>query len=132
MENYFIKGFIDRIEQNSDGTYSLYDYKTGSAKRKTQIVDGGDYENYLNQLRFYKFAFEIQNKGAKVTDAGLIFVEEPAENFYTKLTEADNEIIKEKILDTYKNIHELNFDPQEGNEKVCANCEYRQLCKLVL
>ena len=132
VENYFIKGFIDRIEQNSDGTYSLYDYKTGSAKRKTQIVDGGDYENYLNQLRFYKFAFEIQNKGAKVTDAGLIFVEEPAENFYTKLTEADNEIIKEKILDTYKNIHELNFDPSELDEKTCQNCEYHQLCKLVL
>lgn len=132
VENYFIKGFIDRIEKNADGTYALYDYKTGSAKRKTQIVDGGDYENYLNQLRFYKFAFETQNEGALVTDVGLIFVEEPADNFYTKLTETDNALIKEKILDTYKNIHELNFDPVEENDKTCANCEYRQLCKLVL
>jgi len=132
VENYFIKGFIDRIETNADGTYSLYDYKTGSAKRKTQIVDGGDYENYLNQLRFYKFAFETQNAGAKVTEVGLIFVEEPADNFYTKLTDADNAIIKEKILDTYKNIHALNFEPTDADDKTCANCEYRQLCKLVL
>lgn len=132
VENYFIKGFIDRIEINSDGTYALYDYKTGSAKRKTQIVDGGDYENYLNQLRFYKFAFELQNKGAKVADTGLIFVEEFADNFYIKLTEEDNAIIKDKILDAYKNLHDLNFEPIEENDKVCANCEYRQLCKLVL
>lgn len=132
VETYFIKGFIDRIEKNTDGTFALYDYKTGSAKRKTQIVDGGDYENYLNQLRFYKCAFETQNEGAKVTQVGLIFVEEPSENFYTTLTEEDNRIIKEKILDTYKNIHALNFDPLEQDDKHCATCEFRQLCKLVL
>lgn len=132
VDNYFIKGFIDRIEKNSDGTYALYDYKTGSAKRKTQIVDGGDYENYLNQLRFYKFAFETQNESAKVTDTGLIYVEEPENNFYINLTETDNALIKEKILETYKNIHALNFDPKEENDKACANCEYRQLCTLTL
>lgn len=132
VENYFIKGFIDRIEKNADGTFALYDYKTGSAKRKTQITDGGDYENYLNQLRFYKFAFETQNDGAKVTQVGLIFVEEPTENFYTTLTDEDNRVIKEKILDTYKNIHALNFDPSEQDDKRCATCEFRQLCKLVL
>ncbi len=132
VESYFIKGFIDRIEKNTDGTFSLYDYKTGSAKRKTQIADGGDYENYLNQLRFYKFAFETQNAGAKVSQVGLIFVEEPTENFYTTLTDEDNRMIKEKIIDTYKNIHALNFEPAEQNEKSCANCEFRQLCKLVL
>ncbi|MCM1009760.1 MAG: ATP-dependent helicase [Fusobacterium sp.] len=132
VEDYFIKGFIDRIEKNTDGTFALYDYKTGSAKRKTQIVDGGDYENYLNQLRFYKFAFETQNEGAKVTQVGLIFVEEPSENFYTTLTYEDNRVIKEKILDTYKNIHALNFEPSEQDDKTCATCEFRQLCKLVL
>lgn len=132
VENYFIKGFIDRIEQFADGTCALYDYKTGSAKRKTQITDGGEFENYLNQLRFYKFAFELQNEGVKVIDAGLIFVEEPAENFHIELTEEDNRIIKEKILDTYKNINALNFDPSEQNDTRCKNCEYNQLCKLVL
>lgn len=132
VEDYFIKGFIDRIEKNADGTFALYDYKTGSAKRKTQITDGGDYENYLNQLRFYKFAFETQNPDAKVTQVGLIFIEEPSENFYTTLTDEDNRIIKEKIIDTYKNIHALNFDPPEQDDKRCATCEFRQLCKLVL
>lgn len=132
VEGYFVKGFIDRIEKNSDGTYSLYDYKTGSAKRKSQITDGGDYENYLNQLRFYKFAFETQNPNSKVTNVGLIFVEEPSENFYTQLTEDDNRIIKEKIIEAYKGIHALNFEPVEQNDKTCKNCEYKQLCTLSL
>ncbi len=130
--DYFIKGFIDRIEVNSDGTYALYDYKTGSPKAKSQIVDGGDYENYLNQLRFYKFAFESQNEGAKVTQTGLIFVEEPQNNFYIELTEADNATIREKILKTYENIHGLKFEPLEWDDRTCKNCQYRQLCKLTL
>lgn len=130
VENYFIKGYIDRIETNNDCTYSLYDYKTGSAKPKSQIADGKDYEGYLNQLRFYKYAFEIQNVGTKVSQVGLIFVEEHEKSFYTELTEEDNQIIKEKIISTYKNIHSLNFEPIECNENKCKFCDYKQLCRL--
>ncbi len=130
FNNNFLKGFIDRIEKNSDGSVELYDYKTGSAKSKSQIADGKDYESYLNQLRFYKFAFEQQNPDTKVTRAGLIFVEEPHANFYINLTDADNEIIKGKIDYTYKNIQELNFEHPREEERKCEFCNYRHLCKL--
>lgn len=130
FNNNFLKGFIDRIEKNSDGSVELYDYKTGSAKSKSQIADGKDYESYLNQLRFYKFAFEQQNPDTKVTRAGLIFVEEPHANFYINLTDADNEIIKGKIEYTYKNIQELNFEHPREEERKCEFCNYRHLCKL--
>ncbi|MDD3593232.1 MAG: ATP-dependent DNA helicase [Candidatus Gastranaerophilales bacterium] len=130
VENGFVKGFIDRIEQNSDGTFSLFDYKTGSAKSKAQIADGKDYESYLNQLRFYKFAFETLYEGSKVSQTGLIFVEEFDKNFYTALTDEDNKKIKEKITATYENINALNFSPIEQNDKNCCFCEYRQLCNL--
>jgi len=130
VENHFIKGFIDRIEKNNDGTFSLYDYKTGSAKPKSQIADGKDYESYLNQLRFYKFAFEILNEGSKVSQVGLVFVEEHEKNYYTELCEQDNEIIKDKILQTYKNISELKFQPIEPSEKKCNFCDYKMLCRL--
>ena len=131
VENDFIKGKIDRIERNADGTFGLYDYKTGNPKSKSKIVDGGDYEHYLNQLRFYKLAFETKNKGSKVTDVGLIFVEECEKSFYTKLTDEDNEIIKEKILSTYKGMKNLDFEPCE-DEKNCKYCSYQHLCKLNL
>ena len=130
VEDYFIKGFIDRIEKNNDGTFSLYDYKTGSAKSKSQIADGKDYEGYLNQLRFYKFAFETLHAGEKVSQVGLIYVEDFSNNFYTELCEEDNSIIKEKILNSYREIHDLNFAPTEKSDKSCGYCGYQQLCKL--
>ncbi len=130
IENNFIKGFIDRIEKNNDNTFEVYDYKTGGAKSKTQIADGREYEHYLNQLRFYKLAYELEHKGAKVTRAGLIFVEEPESNYYINLTEEDNEIIKDKIISTYNNIKELKFNPPKDEERNCQYCSYKHICKL--
>lgn len=130
FENNFLKGFIDRIEKNNDGTVEVYDYKTGSAKPKSQIADGKDYENYLNQLRFYKYAYEIQNPDTKVSRAGLIFVEEPDSNFYADLVEEDNKNIKEKIEFVYKNISELNFNPPKLEDRKCDYCDFKHLCKL--
>ncbi|MCD7780137.1 MAG: PD-(D/E)XK nuclease family protein, partial [Candidatus Gastranaerophilales bacterium] len=128
--DYFLKGFIDRIEINNDGTVELYDYKTGSAKSKSQIADGKTYESYLNQLRFYKFAYELQNENIKVKRAGLIFVEETNSDFYIDLTKEDNEVIKNKIIFAYENINNLNFNPPNEAERHCEYCDYRHLCKL--
>lgn len=122
-----VKGKIDRIEKNSDGTYSLYDYKTGSAKTQSQIKDGGDYEGYLNQLRFYKLAFESQNPDFKVSQAGLIFVEEPDKNFYTVLTDDDNKNIQQKLTYACEQLNAMNFDKKQ-NDKSCKFCAYKQLC----
>ena len=126
-----IKGKIDRIEKNNDGTFGLYDYKTGRAKPKTQIADGKDNEDYLNQLRFYKLAYESDNPGSEVSQVGLIFVEEPTKSFYTTLTKEDNEIIKSKIVESYKGIRELNFEPSHC-EKACQYCSFKHLCTLDL
>ncbi len=130
FDKYFIKGFIDRIEKNSDATFEVYDYKTGGAKSKTQIADGKEYEGYLNQLRFYKLAFELKNPGTKVSRGGLIFVEEPDSNFYIDFTNEDNQIIQDKISFAYENIQALNFDPPSEDEQNCGYCPYRHLCRL--
>ena len=127
-----ITGKIDRVEKNNDGTYGLFDYKTGSAKSKSQIADGKAYEHYLNQLRFYKLAFETLNKGEKVSLVGLIFPEEVDGSYYEKLTDEDNEYIKTKIEETYQAIKNLEFDPVEQTEENCKFCSYKQLCKLNL
>ena len=132
FENKFLKGFVDRIEKNTDGTFELYDYKTGSAKSKNKITDGADYEHYLNQLRFYKFAFELLNPDTKVSKAGIIFAEDSDKNYYITLTEEDNEIIKNKIKFVYENIDKMNFNPPEKSEKTCQYCTYKQICTLNL
>ncbi len=131
--NKFLKGFVDRIEKNSDGTFELYDYKTGSAKSKNKIIDGGDFEHYLNQLRFYKFAFELSNPNTKVSKAGIIFAEDSEKNYYITLTNEDNEIIKDKINYVYENIDKMNFNPpDERTDNTCQYCSYKQICTLNL
>ncbi|MCD8377815.1 MAG: ATP-dependent helicase [Candidatus Gastranaerophilales bacterium] len=125
-----ITGKIDRVEKNPDGTYCLFDYKTGSAKPKSQIADGKEYESYLNQLRFYKYAFESLHTGSKVSMVGLMFPEECDRNFYTELTQQDNDYIKSKIDEVYNAIRSMEFEPAENNDDNCKYCTYRQLCKL--
>jgi len=127
-----ITGKIDRIEKNADGTYSLFDYKTGDAKSKSKIADGQEYEHYLNQLRFYKYAFETLHNGSKVSTTGLIFPEDFEHNYYTELTEDDNSYISSKIKEVYNSIRSMKFEPETCNKKTCQYCAYNQLCKLDL
>lgn len=77
-KDLMIKGRIDRVDINKDGTAHVVDYKTGKAKSRNQIAgltkdsDG----NYYRQLVFYKLLLE-KAKLYKVKDAELDFVEGP-------------------------------------------------------
>ncbi len=123
-----IKGAIDRIEKNDDGTFGLYDYKTGKSKDK-DIKDGGLHEDYLNQLRLYKYIFE-KTTGNKVTKTGFLFPDAPTEGCERVLTEEDNVLIESKIIETYNKIKNLDFGPNSDDEKTCEYCSYKDFCRL--
>ena len=125
-----ITGKIDRIEKLSDGTYALYDYKTGKPVSEKQVDVGGTKEGYFNQLSFYKYAFE-KLTGKKVSTVGLIYVENHGKNVYKTLTKEDIDRIENLIKETYAKIKSLEFTPvmANGDEK-CKFCAYKQLCKL--
>ncbi len=38
MDGVKFYGIIDRVDKNSDGTYTIYDYKTGNAKQTEMYV----------------------------------------------------------------------------------------------
>ena len=125
-----ITGKIDRIEKNNDGTYSLYDYKTGTPVSEKEIAVGGKKEGYYNQLCFYKYAYE-KLTGKKVSQVGILYIEKHEKSVYKTFDNSDMEYIEKLIKDTYKNIKELKFDPvPEDTEGVCKNCAYKQLCRL--
>lgn len=128
-----IKGFIDYIEKNDDGTFSIYDYKTGSAKAKSSVAKNKAYENYYCQLAFYKIAFELENNGAKVSKTGIKFVEEENKDININYTDEEIETIKREINDVIEKIAALKFDlPQNFNSdgEICSKCNYRLICKL--
>ena len=127
-----VTGKIDRIEKNSDGTYSLFDYKTGNPTSEKQISPDGTKKNYYNQLCFYKYAYE-KLTGNKVAQVGIIYVENHAKSVYKTLTNSDMEYIENLIKDTYSNIKALKFNPiKEDKQGACKNCAYKHLCKLDL
>ena len=130
-ENY-ITGKIDRIEKNSDGTYSLFDYKTGTPVSKAQISLGGLKEGYYNQLCFYKYAYEKLTK-RKVSEVGIIYVEDHTKNVYKTFDDNDMQYIENKIIETYNNINAFKFDPiPQDPQGKCKFCAYKHLCKLDL
>lgn len=132
VDGDFITGKIDRIEKNSDGTFELYDYKTGNYSSEKKIAPNEEKQNYFNQLCFYKYAYE-KLTGNKVSKVGIIYVENHEKSVDKYLTDDDMKYIENLIKDTYQNIKALKFNPiKEDKQGVCKNCVYKQLCKLDL
>lgn len=132
VEGDFITGKIDRIEKNSDGTFELYDYKTGNYSSEKKIAPNEEKQNYFNQLCFYKYAYE-KLTGNKVSKVGIIYVENHEKSVDKYLTDDDMKYIETLIKDTYQNIKALKFNPiKEDKQGACKNCVYKQLCKLDL
>lgn len=132
VDGDFITGKIDRIEKNSDGTFELYDYKTGNYSSEKKIATNEEKQNYFNQLCFYKYAYE-KLTGNKVSKVGIIYVENHEKSVDKYLTDDDMKYIETLIKDTYQNIKALKFNPiKEDKQGACKNCVYKQLCKLDL
>ena len=120
------KGIIDRIDKNDDGTFTIYDYKTGSAKNEKSICEGGDHEDYYNQIGLYKYYFE-KLKGEKVKETIFIFPEEFTENLSLNLSEEDCQTIEKKFKDAISSIKNYKFEPSY-NEQACKYCQYKDFC----
>ena len=86
VDGNLIEGKIDRIEKNDDGTYSLYDYKTGTPVSEKQVAIGGTKEGYYNQLCFYKYAFE------KISGKNKIYIQIILKTFFTILPPSQKRI----------------------------------------
>ena len=125
----FYKGFIDRIDKNEDGTYTIYDYKTGSAKALKDIAPSGKWENYYNQIGFYKYLFE-NSTGGVVSKLEFVFVEEPEKNVELKLTKDDVFEIVEKYKNALFEIKSHDFEPTalKENKEYCKYCPYKDIC----
>lgn len=122
------KGIIDRIDKNDDGTFTIYDYKTGSAKNKKVICTGGEHEDYYNQIGLYKYYFE-KSTGKKVKETTFIFPEEFTNNLSLDLTEEDCSEIEQKFKVAISDIKAYKFNPTPS-DKACQWCQYKDFCRL--
>lgn len=126
-----LKGFADLIIKNDDGTFSIYDYKTGRSKSLTDIAKDKKYDIYYCQLAFYKIAFELANEGSVVSETGLKFVEEEGKDVNICFKDEDINIVKEEMNEVINGIQNLQFEPvnENGdNDEICGECQYRLAC----
>lgn len=121
-------GVIDRIEKNSDNTYSIYDYKTGSAKSAGKIAPDEANEDYYNQLCLYKYYFE-KTTGETVRDTEIIFVIDPEKNVRIGFLDEDTEKVVNKFKTAINDIKTHKFEPTQ-NCKNCEYCGFKSFCKM--
>lgn len=119
-------GKVDRIDKNEDGTYTIYDYKTGSAKSEKVICADGEHSDYYNQIALYKYFLE-KSLDIKVKETAFIFPEECCKNLFITLTDKDCITVKEKFEKAIYDIKTHNFEPIKSKEN-CKYCSFKTFC----
>lgn len=120
-KNIEFSGDIDLLMENSDGTYTIIDFKTHENLEK--------YENeYLQQLFIYKKAAEAENK--KIKEAFLINLKTDgtAKAYSLKGEEELEQQIKADVQSAIEYL-ENQENLQNINKKDCSFCEYEYICK---
>lgn len=120
---FTVSGRIDRIDQDSDSSISIWDYKTGKLPFHDKV------EKIMEediQIPVYAVIAAKRNPFAKQIRAGLIYIKysKTFDIIWTKeeLTEIENRIIA--IINKARS--ENRFLPRINN--LCPWCEYRTVC----
>ncbi len=100
-----IYGKVDLVEDLGSGSTRVTDFKTGGARKKSEIEkidEEGRMSNYMRQLAMYSYLLEENTKYKEVVESKLEFVEAGKENEYsytTHITEEKIKLLKKDIAD---------------------------------
>ena len=117
IDNVFLRGKIDRVDQLPTGELEVIDYKTGSLKKQDRVDKD-------KQLTIYSMAAK-QLFGKIPEILSLYFIDETKK---VSSTRSQKQIDKEKgkIMETVEQIQSGNFEAKPG--MMCQYCPYNRFC----
>ncbi len=120
IDNYTIRGFIDRLSQTSKGVYEIHDYKTSGSLPSQDKFDND------RQLALYQIGIREKFRDAKdirLIWHYLIFDKE----FSSARSDAQLKDLRKRVVSLIKTIEkDTKFDPIESN--LCDWCEFPEFC----
>ncbi len=121
-------GSIDRVDKKPDGTYTIYDYKTGT--NSDGITRHGNHADYYYQIALYKYFFKKQYEIDTDVSTCFIYPLISEEHHLIKdISDAECEEIVQECIDIVGKINNYEFD----RPNKCPNakfCGYKNLCKI--
>ncbi|MFH1218233.1 MAG: ATP-dependent DNA helicase [Candidatus Peregrinibacteria bacterium] len=120
VEDFMIKGRIDRIDRLSDGTYEVIDYKTGRIKSDFDIE---------KDLQMSVYALACRDVfGLDVSKYSVYFLEE-GKKITGSRTEDKLEKEEKKLIKLYAKMKDSDFPAKPS--VICNYCNYRPICPAV-
>jgi len=120
IDNYTIRGFIDRLSQPERGIYEIHDYKTSGSLPSQDKFDND------RQLALYHIGIKEKYPDAKDVQLiwhYLIFDKE----FLSTRTDAQLKDLQKEVVSLIKTIErDTRFEPNESN--LCDWCEFPEYC----
>jgi putative RecB family exonuclease len=120
IDDYTIRGFIDRLSQTSKGVYEIHDYKTSGSLPSQDKLDND------RQLALYQMGIKEKFRDAK--DIRLIWHYLVFDKEFTSLrSDVQLKDLRKEVVSLIKTIEkDTKFDPEESN--LCDWCEYPEYC----
>ena len=118
INDVFLIGSIDRIDQRDDKTFEIIDYKTGEGKTKQREIENDA------QLTIYAIAAK-ETIGINPDLLSLYFLERNVK-VSTRRTEEQLKEKKEEIIKTVEEIQKSDFPGKSGHW--CEWCEFKRIC----
>lgn len=128
-EGVMLRGKLDKIEWNSDGSVTVVDYKTAKPKSRNQIegkTKDGD-GRFKRQLIFYKILLDAEDQNKYKMSQGVIdFVEPDPKGNYKKesffINHEEVEEIKNLVTKMANEVLNLEFLGKKCSLKNCRYC----------